>query len=57
MTTNKQKPNVTGTQKVPAKPRLRVQPLAQDTFSSLAYACIMALLFCEFLALFWLDIF
>lgn len=57
MTTNKQTQQATGTKNVPAKTRLRVQPLAQDTFSSMSYACVLALLFCEFLALFWLDIF
>ncbi len=57
MTTDKQVRNVAGTQRVPAKARLRVQPLASDAFSTLSYSCIMALLFFELLALFWLDIF
>lgn len=57
MTTEKQTQRTTETRAVPARTRLRVQPLAHDTFSTLAYACIMGLLCFEFLALFWLDIF
>ena len=57
MTTDKQTQSATETRAVPARTRLRVQPLAHDTFSTLAYACIMGLLCFEFLALFWLDIF
>jgi hypothetical protein len=57
MTTDKQTQSATENRAAPAQPRLRVQPLAHDTFSTLAYACIMGLLCFEFLALFWLDIF
>lgn len=37
--------------------RLRVQPLARDSFATFTYACITTLLFCEIIAFFWLDIF
>ena len=42
---------------VPARKRLRVQPLAKDYFCMFSYACIGALMFAEFVALFWLDLF
>lgn len=57
MSTDKQSQNAVRGQGLPAKSRLRVQPLASDTFSTLSYTCIIALLLCEVLALFWLDIF
>lgn len=57
MNTDDQARNTAGPRKVPARARLRVQPLANDTFSTLSYTCIAALLLCEVIALFWLDIF
>lgn len=37
--------------------RLRIRPPASDTFAALTYTLAAALLLCEFIALFWLDIF
>lgn len=37
--------------------RLRVRPLAHDSFTTLVYVCLGLLLFGEFVALFWLDLF
>ncbi|MGN0834237.1 MAG: hypothetical protein ACI4QA_00190 [Candidatus Spyradosoma sp.] len=41
----------------PKRRRLRVRPPANDAFASLTYALAAALLLCEVIALFWLDIF
>ena len=41
----------------PKRRRLRVRPPANDTFAALTYTLAAALLLCEFIALFWLDIF
>lgn len=41
----------------PKRRRLRIRPPANDTFSALTYVLAAALLLCEFIALFWLDIF
>jgi len=37
--------------------RLRIRPLARDTFTTFVYVCLGLLVFGEFFALFWLDLF
>ncbi|MGN0861676.1 MAG: hypothetical protein ACI4P3_07290 [Candidatus Spyradosoma sp.] len=40
-----------------SRARLRMRPLARDSFATFVYACVALLLVGEFVALFWLDIF
>jgi len=37
--------------------RLHIRPLARDSFATFVYVCLGLLLFGEFFALFWLDLF